>query len=762
MLVTEPGDGITLYLGGDETMGNYDGANTEPGSPLYTQLPASPQTATRITLVDPVAEQALLGEAGAFLDPLIAAPAGATTNIDDVSGWAEAAGGDFASRFEDQLAKAEDLGFEYTDQQLVELRALWAEHDDDWDQDQRDLRADVRYAPLLVTTDSPARLTLEINVEAFGAATARVNEWGWRTYDYPEAAVAGPPGEPVGTAVADVSDMLNPFIAGSPGIAWPGADLSTPEQLEQFDALSLMSVGKPVAPQLSAEGSVAVLEASGYRPPIVENTMPDAWLGTSASPEEIGAEAAYGDAPSIWSLGVNTPSIQVVPVGSFSADDLGIDEEAASYVPLGAYSSVSSTLTAGDQAGTEMLPNLTGYGLVSPRTVAIGSLASAPLWGDDAPISSVRVRVGGIAGYDEAGRRRVIEVARAIEELGFEASIVAGSSPTDVDVAVGGYAFGTLDPDGTQTVGELGTVAQRWSELGAAARVSLAVSTATLAVLGIALAAGILLLGAVQVAGIPGRREQAAIMRENGFTRLRIARWFASEEVPGLLIVVLAAGAAIWLSGGSGTAAIAALLAVAAVAVTSIAAVLASARVGWARRPRDARSRRLGARTVVGFGVRQAAVHPLGSTVHALAIMIVGAAAAGLVAAILGGRVSAGASSLADLVNSTVLWPQLLLGSVGILGGILLARLTRSLDLARRSDQWILLRAAGWTERHLSLAQRVEGLAVSVPALAVTAAIAWLGSAQLDLDPARSTAIALAAGTLAALLSFSTRRKAIA
>jgi len=757
------GDGVTVYEGGPgggSWSWSGDDGRSEPAPVLGFQLPAAPQTLTRITLVDPEAERTLLGGVGAFLDPLIAVRPTAETTTATLEDWANMDGGPFARRFLDHISRAAVWTSDYGAAEVAELRALFAANDDDWDSYVRDLLKGTIYAPLLVASQSPAALALKIDVEAYGPVGVEMMAGGEVRYLPPDAMMAGEDGVVVGSAAGDVSTLLNPFYAAAPALAWPGASLDTAEALPTYDLLNIFAVGEVSAARIATDGDGVVITPDGYHVPILDDGLPQAAFGLRPTGEQTGAEAAYASGTQIWSIDATGSSIAAAAVGAFDAAAIEQDEYAADYVPLGAYAPVGSTLTRGEHAGTTMLPSLAGLGLVSPRTVAIGSIHSAPLWGDDAPIASIRVRVAGVDGYNAAGQRKVVDVAEAIEQLGFQATIVAGSSPTDTTLRVDAYAFGTAEASVAQEVGELGTVLQRWSELGAASRVSLSVSSATLAILGIALAAGILLLGAVQLAGIPGRREQAVVMREVGFTRKLIARWFAAEEIPGLLVVALVGAVAWWISRGSGIATVAAAAAVAAVLVTGMTSVVVGSRVRAATVPRDARSRRLGARSVPAFGARQAVIHPLTTLVHVLAIVIVGLSAAGLAAATLAGREGAGVSSLALLAIAQQLGPQLALGAAGVVGGILLARLTRGLDLARRADQWATLRAAGWTSGQLATAQRVEGVTVALPGLALTAGLAWFGAQWLELASVwLYLVVAVGAGLATALVAFSTRRK---
>ncbi|MEZ3159344.1 hypothetical protein AB1K54_02225 [Microbacterium sp. BWT-B31] len=760
-------DATVLYGSG------ISGIMGDEGMPLLFDLPAAPQAMTRITLVDPVAEKALLGEEGSFLDPLIAVHPSGELESADVDAWAQKqpSSDEFARRLVRAAAEARAAGVpHWSHEQLADLRALYAANGDDFDawtaaNETVSARIPDRAVPLLATTAAAAQLSVKIDVAALGdapplSADAREEAAATSGYALPAEAV----GTPIGSAVADVSDLLNPFAARAPGVAWPGADLSITDAVPNWTSLEISRLLAPTAGAFDATAGLT-LDERGFVAPerSIASLDWDAPAGTllAASPQKVGTESAYTGLTDLWRRdNTDSRSIMAVPVGSFDPDALGIDTDAADFVPLGAYAPVGTTIADGPNAGKTMGSSLSGLGLVSPRTVAIGSFESAAIWGAERPISAIRVRVGGIEGYTPAAQEKVIQVAQAIQGLGLDASIVAGSSPTDADVQVGGYAFGTSDPDGAQTVGDLGAVTQRWSELGAAARVELSVSTATFAIFGIALAAAVLLLGAVQIAGVPARRSQAAVMGELGFTRSRIAQWFALEEVPGLVIVALVAAAAWAISRGTGIAAFAGLAAGGAVLVFSVGAVVAASQSRRSRMPRLAASRRFGARTVAAFGARQAVAHPLSAVVHLLAIAIVGITGAAFVSVVLTAQGEAGQSGLAFLTLGRLFVPQVLLGAAGIAAGVLLALLTRRIDLASRTDQWATLRACGWTSGQLARAQRVEGLVVAVPATVVAASAAWIGAQALELgSPVALTVAAGLAAIVTSLFVFSTRRK---
>ena len=485
---------------------------------------------------------------------------------------------------------------------------------------------------------------------------------------------------------------------------------------------------------------------------------------------QAGHESVYS---ATTALRAQTGGEMAVPVGSFSNQSLKALQSSLSYVPLGAYQSVGSTLVAGSSAAASkavtMNASVTGVGLVSPNTVAIASIDSAAAWGQRSPVSAVRVRVAGIDAYSAAARQKVIDVAKAIDKLGFTATIVAGSSPTDVTVTVDNYAFGVTDPAQKQRVGTLGDVTQAWSELGAASRADLAISTSSLAILGIALGSTALLLGAVQFASVARRREQAAILRQLGWTRGRIWRWMAAEEIPGAVIVALAGLAAIWLSRGGALATTIAEIGFVAVLLTSAIAVGLGSRMrrpAVARMSRSAAARRrlqLRGRTLRTFGLRQSIIHAIASSAHFTAIVIVAVAAAALTAVFLEGRRVAGSSLLAQFTTAQAALPQIVLGLSAITAGIALAVIGRRVDLARRASQWRVMRAMGWTERDLRRAQRTESGAVSIPAVVVAIAAAWVGASWLETSgPWAVAAAAAIAGVVAATVVLSVRRKASA
>jgi len=749
--------GMNAWGGGDQPI---DGVLHFSAS-----VTAQPSGATRITLVDPAAERKLLGKSGSFLAPLQTIKPAATTGRSAMDVWANSSTGAFASNY---LAQQAALGVvqQLTPEQKEindESIAFNKEHGVN-----QDLGADTAtYVPLLTSRTPAANLDYTIDVTSIGDAP-RVAESADSASGFPYAVPTTAAGTHVGESTIDASGMLNPFDRTSIELPWPGTPKMEPAKQSAYASLGMYAAGTISTSKLaitkSNRGEVsALLGDSGYAQPIApENTdipnpfalLPD---GTKA-----GNEAAYTTVTNIPQKQNNGARI-AVPVGSFSTDQLANLQSSLSYVPLGAYQPVGSST----DKGVKLKPSVSGVGLVSPQTVAIASINSAPAWGQTSPVSAIRVRVAGISSYSPQSQQKVIPVAQAIQKLGLTATIVAGSSPANVKVTVDGYAFGVTDAGKPQQVGTLGTVTQQWSELGAAARADIAVTTASLSVLGIALGSTALLLGAVQFASVPRRRGQATVMREIGWTRGRIRRWMFAEEIPGAVIVLTAGISAVALSGLQQASITIAAIGVAVVVLTSVAAVVLGARgttrVAQVRESGGRRMLRLRGRSIRTFGVWQARIHLLTTITQVVAVLIVALGSAGLAEVFLEGRRQAGASLLAQFTTGQAALFQLVLGTVALASGIILAVLARRVDLARRAPQWAALRAMGWTESELRTAQRTEAATVALPAI-VFAAAATFGGALLLRSPAVVPLLVTGAGAavLASLTLLFVRRKASA
>ena len=740
--VPQTGDITYAYPSG------WGSSDLTEGDTILFGLSKAAMTTTRITLVDPVAERALLGKADDFLKLLADLAARGTLSEDEVVDWATSSDDESAEQFLTMHDERAALDYGYTPEQMKEYERL----NKDAAANSQLLFVVPPYVPLLVRDAGPAPLEVSIEVAGFGdaPAVATSSQSAQLPYRLPDAMQSGAPGTPVGSSEVDASAFLNPAVSRPVILPWPGTSADGVEGSAAMGGMFMSIVGTTKAPQYAIErdgsgGVRAGMSATGFLFPFVnefssEDALPLLDDGTAPGRESVFASGLdfrfVVDAAAGQAEGALAPN--AVAVGGFSLDGIADLQSGLSKVPLGAYEPVGSTLIPGSSPAAteavEMKPSITGFGLVSQQTVAIASIASAAAWGQDAPIDAVRVRVASIDTYSPDAVAKVAEVAQAIEKLGFSATIVSGSSPTDVTVHVDNYAFGVTDPDAKQEVGPLGSVTQRWSELGAAARVDLAVSNTSFAVLAVALGAAALLLAAVQLAGVPGRRAQASVMRTIGWRRRRIVRWMAAEELVSLVIVAIAGVAALLLASSRSAVTIAVGGSVAALVVTSTLAVVLGARpLATGIRPlrRGRRRHRIAevqawVTSTWRLALRQVTVHRLNAVVQLLATIVVAVSAAAATVTLIEGRAAAGASALGVFAVDQAFIAQLALGAVALAAGIVLAVIARRIDLGRRREQWATMRAMGWSSGQVRGVQVIEGLIIGIPAIAIAGVLAWL------------------------------------
>ncbi|MFT4051479.1 MAG: hypothetical protein QM677_04420, partial [Microbacterium sp.] len=437
------GSAAAAVIGTDGTQFTYDNGSSATPDRVQVGLPSAPQTMTRLTLIDPAAEQELLGDAGDFLQPLVDLAPDAVTDVTRMQEWAQQSDSPYATGFQTWVAAQATASMfgSVDDEALADERRLYRDNGLDFDAEATAALAGTGFVPVLVAEQDVADLHLKIDVTAVGTAT-RDDTTG--LYTLPAETGAGTDvGVSIGSSAADVSALLTPFSTRASGVVWPGATGVIDEDENGLAANSpLRAVGRLAAARYSEADGEITLSPEGFVTPLDEGRGYSDLFGLGEDGTALGAESAYSSGNQVWAQGEGGYSY-VQAVGTFDTADIDTDEDAANHVPLGAYGVVGSTVVDGAHAGTTMQPSLSGLGLVSSRTAAIGSFASAGIWGDDTPISAIRVRVSGIEGYDERSQQRVVEVAQRIEDLGLAATIVAGSSPVDTDVFVEDYAFGT-------------------------------------------------------------------------------------------------------------------------------------------------------------------------------------------------------------------------------------------------------------------------------------------------------------------------------
>lgn len=730
----------------------WGSSDTTEGDTILFGLGTSMMTSTRITLVDPVAERALLGDAGDFLSPLADLDAKGTLSQKAVVDWAKSS----HSKFGEQFLKIYDAqtasNYGYTPEQMKEYERL---NKDPAATSQ--LTFDIPpYVPLLVRDAGPAPLEVSIDVTGYGEATDSpgASQFAKIPYELPSAMESGAPGTRVGLSQVDASALLNPADPLPVILPWPGTRADGVHGTANLQDMHISFIGKANSPNYSIEStsvdSVKVkMSASGFLYPWADQIQPGNALPLLEDGTVPGRESVFASALKFQTVvdpekvGTGALSPNAVAVGGFSLGGIEKLQSGLSKVPLGAYESVGSTLIAGSSPAatkaTKMKPSVTGFGLVNQQTVAIASLNSAAAWGDKAPVNAVRVRVSGVNEYSADAVAKIAGVAQAINELGYSATVVSGSSPTGVTVDVDNYAFGVSNADEKQKVGPLGSVTQKWSELGAASRVDLAVSNTSFAILAVALGSAALLLAAVQLAGVPGRSAQASVMRTIGWRRRRIVRWMAGEELVSLVLIALAGVVALLLASSRSAVTIAVGGSVAALVVTSTLAVALGARsLATGIRPlrRGRRRHRMAevqawVTSLWRLALRQVSVHRLNGIVQLIATIVVAVAGAAVTVTLIEGRAAAGASALGVFAVDEAFVAQLALGAIALIAGIVLAVIARRIDLVRRREQWATMRAMGWSVGQVRTVQVIEGALIGVPAIVIASGVVWVYLGQV-------------------------------
>ena len=789
------------------------------------QLPGVALPPTRMTLIDPVAEQRLLGVGGDFLDPLVDVGAGSQHAIGDLADWSAAQPEDAFSRTIDQAVIQEQAnvdGWRESDQyqEYVAKKRELGEVPVGPDE----IYPPARYIPVLVAPVADVPLTLKVDVEAMGPGELpdiASNYWAEPAIDD-----AGVDGVPLGSMAADVRSLLDPFSTRALTLPWLGAPDAAPEPgAASYAGAYLGQAARSILSTPGEKNGVLTLESTGYIGTSMEiywNGDPSAWIqkgpGTMA-----GAQSAYSTvAAEQLSQPSSSGAAFLLPIAGFDADAIALPADPLSYVPLGAYDPATTTRVS-DASGEPtdpvgLLPIAGGLGLVGARTAAIADIGAMADSFREPRMDAVRVRVAGVDRYDAAGIATVGSVAEAIERLGLSATIVAGSSPQTVRLAVDGYAFGTTDAGGVQKVGALGAVEQQWSALGAAARLGTSVSQASLALLATVIAATLALFAIGSLAGGAVRRSEAATLRTLGWTRGRILRWLLAEQWPAIVAVLATGGLAALLAVDnaivlSATASVAlAVIVIAVVRAVSgssgermrfatadellqeraedrpevrwtnssvppaghegyglahetmddpadaadAAAHGAQGRAGTRRRPRM----RLGAESQLGFGLRLVRADGGAAAGNAAAVLIVMATTASFVLSVGLGRAGAGQSLVARFGTAQALAPQLALGVVGVAAGVLLTVLVRARTLQRRQRSRAVLRELGWVGSDIRRAERAEVLVVGLPVAIVGCYLLWfaLDAAGLaGIDAAVSAAL-IAGLAVVGILLVTTRK----
>jgi hypothetical protein len=636
-------DGGPGYAGEEFDHAYLDVGRRTSGSRLGTRIMAP------VVAVDPVAEAALLGISPGPFAPL------AEMVVEGV----ERTVGGFAAERLLPGGYLSNLG----------IRQL----------QRRQENLDAAVVPLVVSERFYARLLASVEVFQVGDPVVIDPSDDASALDQAMAAAELPKEVTVGLAHGDYSDVLRPFVITPMVLQWPGAPVPDEPPASVFlPAEFVASLPGPLRygstePRAGSDAVSLRLDTvgDGYRHLVeVEIARLEGAPDFESFPFLFGA------------------------VGTFDLGDVPLPDNPLSWAPLGAYEPPGSWFVAGPDgvgsAPVELSPTFDVTGLLQPPPLAYTDIEGARMLRGNAPIDAIRVRVAGLAGFDEAGRAKVETVATAIVELGLEVDVVAGSSPQPVDLYVPGYF-----EDGS----DLGWVEQRWSTLGAAERVLTGLSRLNQQLLMLAVAVAGLVAGGLQLVGAAARTSQAGLLWVLGWSKGRIVWWLWAESVAAGM-VVLGVGVVSWRWMGMDPAAVAA---VGAVVALLIGFGLAGALWATGQRRRSIGRSRLWNRLVswvrpdraAGYSLRRLLARPAMASVT-VASLAVGAAAVTVAAvAVVTATDLAGPTLLAGYGAVSLRGYQVAMVALAAIAGFGLFALTVRTERRHRTDEFEVLRSVG-------------------------------------------------------------------
>lgn len=681
---------------------------------LFLYLTPLPPISSPIIGVDPEAERQLLGDSAAFLDPLAEVASLASAPV--------------AREFDvDRIAE------EFDDQRFM-VSLLTA--------DPMSPAADRPVIPVAVSSTIYAPLTVTLEVEQVGEALPQFPA-GENDAEQLQRAreLAGSEAKVIGTSVLSASETLRPFQPPALMVVWP-------ETEEPRDSASTVGVAADLNAELIGRPDYEAARPRDAAGVPTFRVQAEGWVDSSGTSQEpgpsdaavqVGVEPAFrpGRPAPLPLLTDFVPTSDLdrpfvfAPVSSFDLEALELPDNPLNYVPLGAYAAPETWYVAGSGSEvaerTRMTPTLNPRGLINLPPLALTDLRSAELLRGEAPIDAVRVRINGIDRFGDASLRQIQRVAGAIEEMGLQVDIVAGSSPQTVEVT-------TSQPLGTGTSSPRRWIEQPWTTLGAAERVVIGFSSANAGLLTLSALTAVTLAGGMIVLQRGVRRVEMGVLRALGWSRARIAGWVLGEALWSASIVLAVGLAAWWAAGRTSGIGLATSVALALVfplvAVVSAWAGLRAAATPSAIRggDMDATLARIvrQVRTPSTYGLRSAVARPLRVLVIALAVGVAAGAATAAVTVVGGTAAAVGPTRLAGALVALLSPSQIGMLIIAIAASTVLGMTLLRMDMRSREEEMRVLSACGWrrTDRRMMLA--THRLAIGVPAAGVAAMLGWV------------------------------------
>jgi len=719
------------------------GLSSVPGYDPIAQLASThflPPVQSPILAVDPAAEKALLGDQGAFFDPLVQ-----LQDRDNLT----AGNADPSIVLRDYALQRDQIGFLKQGNEAEQERPV---------------------LPILVSSTAYSHVKVSINVSQVGhpigvaidtsnteLALARAEE------------AAGPILTPIGTSTVDASGIRAFRVTGYM-VPWPGT--TVPEGvgesgMAQGSSVFTSSITDRPTYTATATPDGAATVAFWISP---LGTVPPGGPGATSAPTEpqggpqqsqTGTEQSYRSletvvAPAAQGFvgqGLLDPPYILAPIAEYDLASLDLPHDPLNYVPYGAYDPPDTTLVANPSGQPvtrkPMNPTLNPTGLLQMPPMGIVDIHAAELLRGETPIDAIRVRVADITDYGPASLAEVKRIAGEIAAMGLDVVVVAGSSPQTVDVYVPAY-----DTSGTPPA-DLGWVEQHWTTLGAAPRVERVLGDTNLALVLLALFGAAVVAIGMQVLQASVRRRDAATMYALGWHGAQVLRWQVAESLAAGL-AVMGAGALAWIPFGNGYAGL--VVAIGGGALLTLAGLAAALTV----RPRASELAtgdfvppphrlHMTVTNIRAYALRSLVARPMRSLVIIVGLATAAAAIAPAAAVIVVVGAAVGPTALGSAVSARLQVYQLaLLGIVGLstLGFALLAL---QADLETRRRELRVLAACGWRPRQIGRLLAWTRLLIALPCASLAFCIAALTSGPIAGSTAPVAAVAALAGMLAFL-----------
>ncbi len=727
----------TTYLALEDPADLEQALAAVPGpATVYTTYEVVPELHSNMVAVDPVAERALLGQSGAFLDSLIE-----FEQLQETLGDGPCQGNPA-----DERAPGECLADLVDPEQYEQIhtRVFHGNSAQEGTSLEYDDAGNAVGAPggpiipIIYSETEYPEMTAEASFPELAAFEGLSYEEATSFQFYQQVLQGERPPEPAVQEV-NLTEELTPFVYEGFDITFGLGDWDAPEVSGSADSSAGTSTSLPGRADRSRPSPEQQAQApDGVQTALVNEPQGRYFLDTAMT----SSEQRYRP----WSANynMNPPSgALLAPVGSYTPGLEGASDE-ASYVPLGMYAEAEAEIAQpGDFQGMPLPPSFSGRGALLSSPGVITTMRGFEQYRGEVEADVLRVRVADVERYSAENLGYIKDVAEQIRELGLDVQVVAGSSLAPVAIYL---------PEFHEDSTDLGWTIEEWTSLGAAVQAEEAQMSASWLLLVVALAGVTVLACAVQLAGTRPRRREAAMLISLGWTRNRVRRWFLAEDLPAVLLVGAAAAAAVALST-SAAARLGGLAASAAFFVAVLAGVVAAASPASQHRRLSQGSAQPATKPAV-IGRRLAWSSPGSVAMTALALLVLVTTAVTFVLVIVTARSQAGVTRIAGLVNAEVLLPQTVLAAGAVTAGVVMFVMAIRQTLRQARKQHRMLLTTGWPLACLASSIRAQLLTALAPGAVLAVLVSAAAIAALDHDaPALLAGVVLGVPAAAAVLA---------